>query len=189
MYRPSVTHFKWGGICLRVGLHRTLIDATSTFQFINAWAKIACGILISNPSFVDPKLVVNVGISTSPKFHQYDTIIHEQLPYSKILKKKKIQLNPKPIFSPFLIAQINKLKEKSKKDHEPTIKITKFEIQAAHIWRRMCKTHGLSNDQASKLYMAINRRSRFNPPLPTGYSCLIGWYPIRTIVFYNRKNS
>ena len=78
--------------------------------------------------------------------------------------KKKNQLSPKPIFSPFLIAQINKLKEKSKKDHEPTIKITKLEILVAYIWRRMFKTRGLSNDQASKLHMAINRRSRFNPP-------------------------
>lgn len=166
----QVTHFKCGGACLGVGLHHTLADASSTFHFINAWAEMTGGFSISNLPFID-RTILAVGVPTSPKFHhiEFDPAYSINAP----TQNPKLQSNPEPVSSSILnlsVDQINILKAKSNKDHGPTtIKFTRFEILAAHIWRCLCKARGLSNDQVSKLYIPINGRSKFNPPLPSRY--------------------
>ncbi|KAJ6737605.1 TRICHOTHECENE 3-O-ACETYLTRANSFERASE [Salix viminalis] len=44
-----------------------------------------------------------------------------------------------------------------------------FETLAAHIWQCTCKARGVSDDQATKLHIPTDGRSRLNPPLPVGY--------------------
>ncbi|KAH9694513.1 Shikimate O-hydroxycinnamoyltransferase [Citrus sinensis] len=67
------------------------------------------------------------------------------------------------------VDQTNTLKAKSKANHGSTINFTKFEVIVAHLWRCLCKVRGLPDDQASKLLIPINGRSRLNPELPSGY--------------------
>ncbi|KAH9654987.1 Shikimate O-hydroxycinnamoyltransferase [Citrus sinensis] len=73
---------------------------------------------------------------------------------------------PPPLIDPTLLLG---LRTKSKENHGSTINFTKFEVIVAHLWRCLCKVRGLPDDQASKLLIPINGRSRLNPPLPSGY--------------------
>ena len=50
-----------------------------------------------------------------------------------------------------------------------TTKYSTHNILAAHIWRCASKAQGLLDDQATKLYIPTNGRSRLRPPLSSGY--------------------
>lgn len=149
-------------------MHHTLTDAISIFFFINAWAEMTRGVPISFSPFIDwNREILEAGIPTSPKFHHIE---YDSPPTQNI----EFQSNPKPASSAILnlsVDQINTLKAKSREDQglRPPIKLTTFEILAAHVWRCLCKARGLSNDQVSRLLIPMNGRSRLNPPLQTGY--------------------
>ncbi|KAK9183701.1 hypothetical protein WN943_024046 [Citrus x changshan-huyou] len=137
----QVTHFKCGGICLGILTHHTLTDATSTFYFIKAWAEMT--------REYDPPPSINASTQNT-----------------------LFQSNLEPVSSVILnlsVDQTNTLKAKSKANHGSTINFTKFEVIVAHLWRCLCKVRGLPDDQASKLLIPINGRSRLNPELPSGY--------------------
>ncbi|KAH9714488.1 Shikimate O-hydroxycinnamoyltransferase [Citrus sinensis] len=112
------------------------------------------GFSISNLPFID-RTILAVGVPTSPKFHhiEFDPAYSINAP----TQNPKLQSNPEPVSSSILnlsVDQINILKAKSNKDHGPTtIKFTRFEILAAHIWRCLCKARGLSNDQVSDIQL------------------------------------
>ncbi|KAJ4709562.1 Hydroxycinnamoyl-CoA shikimate/quinate hydroxycinnamoyl transferase [Melia azedarach] len=165
----QVTHFKCGGVCLGVRLHHILADAISTFYFINSWAEIARRLPVSIPPLLD-RTILGVGVPTSSTFYhiEYDPPPSVNSPVQNI----QSQSNPGSICTAILklsLAQINILKEKSKRNHESTFKYSRFEILAAHIWRCVCKARGLSNDQATKLHSPTNGRFRLNPSLPSEY--------------------
>ncbi|KAH9694512.1 Shikimate O-hydroxycinnamoyltransferase [Citrus sinensis] len=150
----QVTHFKCGGICLGILTHHTLTDATSTFYFIKAWAEMTRGLRVP----------------TSPKFHHIE---YDPPPSINASTQNTLfQSNLEPVSSVILnlsVDQTNTLKAKSKANHGSTINFTKFEVIVAHLWRCLCKVRGLPDDQASKLLIPINGRSRLNPELPSGY--------------------
>lgn len=152
-------------------MHHTLTDATSCFYFIKAWAEITRGVPISvPPPVIDPRLLLDLGVPTSPKFHHIE---YDPPPSINASTQNTLfQTNLEPVPSAILnlsVDQIDTLKAKSKQDHGSTINFTKFEVIVAHLWRCLCKARGLSNDQASKLLIPINGRSRLNPRLPSGY--------------------
>lgn len=163
----QVTHFKCGGACFGIRFHHTLGDATSKYRFINSWAKMTRGLPITIPPVID-RTVLRVGVPTSPAFHH----IEYDLPPSINTPTQNIELQSNPgsfctIILNLSLHQINYLKEQSK--HGSTGKYSRLEILAAHIWRCMCKARGLSSDQASKLHIPLNGRSRLNPPIPPEY--------------------
>lgn len=167
----QVTHFKCGGICLGILLHHTLTDATSTFNFMKAWAEMTRGVPISiPPPLIDPTLLSALRIPTSPKFHHIEYDPPPSLNAST--QNTLVQSDPEPVSSVILklsVDQINTLKAKSKENHRSSVNFTKFEVIVAHLWRCLCKVRGLSDDEASKLLIPVNGRSRLNPPLPSGY--------------------
>jgi shikimate O-hydroxycinnamoyltransferase len=86
----------------------------------------------------------------------------------------EIQSNPEPTCAKILTItfdQLRTLKNKSRKDvaDGSTINYSTFETLAAHIWQCTCKARGITNDQATKLHIPTDGRSRLNPPLPAGY--------------------
>ncbi|KAJ4710278.1 Hydroxycinnamoyl-CoA shikimate/quinate hydroxycinnamoyl transferase [Melia azedarach] len=159
----QVTHFKCGGVGIGVGLYHTLADAVSKFNFMKSWAEVTRGLpIIISPCF-DPTLL-SVGVPSSPKF--------DHIEYQPFPSMKTPSQNPGPISPAILklsLDQINTLKEIATKDPGSTNKHTRFVIIAAHIWRCMCKARGLPGDQASRLHIPTNGRSRLNPPLPPGF--------------------
>ncbi|KAJ9162950.1 hypothetical protein P3X46_022680 [Hevea brasiliensis] len=160
----QVTKFECGGVCLGVGLHHTLADGISAIHFINSWADTARGLSISTPPFID-RTILRHRQPPLPTFHhiEYDsppTInISDQNPENQPRESKPnsfeiLKLRPD---------QLHILKDKAKN------KYSTYEVLTAHIWRCACKARGLSDDQATKLYMSIDGRSRFSPPLPPGF--------------------
>ncbi|KAG5563984.1 hypothetical protein RHGRI_000229 [Rhododendron griersonianum] len=63
---------------------------------------------------------------------------------------------------------INTLKANSKDDKNPE-RYSTYETLAAYVWRCSCIARGLGDDQATKLYISTDGRSRLHPPLPPGY--------------------
>ncbi|KAL9415542.1 hypothetical protein AB3S75_043768 [Citrus x aurantiifolia] len=122
------------------------------------------------PPLIDPTLLLGLRVPTSPKFHHIE---YDPPPSINASTQNTLcQSNLEPVSSVILnlsVDQINTLKAKSKENHGSTINFTKFEVIVAHLWRCLCKVLGLPDDQASKLLIPINGRSRLNTPLPSGY--------------------
>ncbi|KAJ0982354.1 hypothetical protein J5N97_010609 [Dioscorea zingiberensis] len=56
------------------------------------------------------------------------------------------------------------------KSKTPTdTRASSFSLLAAHVWRCTCIARELPGDQPTKLYIAVDGRSRLRPPLPEGY--------------------
>jgi shikimate O-hydroxycinnamoyltransferase len=52
---------------------------------------------------------------------------------------------------------------------EDGISFTGFEILAGHLWRSIAKARGIDPSKDLKFGLAVDGRSRFNPPVPNGY--------------------
>ncbi|XVF35580.1 hypothetical protein REPUB_Repub18cG0158200 [Reevesia pubescens] len=159
----QVTTFKCGGVCLGIGIHHTLADGTSVFAFINSWSDIARGLSLGAAPLID-RTLLRARVPPTPKFHHVE---YDSSP-SLNASISNSESNPKPLsVSTFRITkdQIHTLKAKSIKDGRNTT----HNILAAYIWRCASKARGLLDDQATKLYIPTNGRSRLCPPLPSGY--------------------
>lgn len=158
-------------MCLGVGLQHTLADGTSALHFINSWANVARGLPINPPPFID-RTLLNARMPPIPTFHHTEYGPPPSMKNTTPAQTLESQASPKPIATKFIITldQIKTIKTKCKKDGNNTIKhYSTYETLSAHIWRCMCKSRGLSNDQPTKLHMPIDGRSRLCPPLPPGY--------------------
>ncbi|KAK9213522.1 hypothetical protein WN943_002910 [Citrus x changshan-huyou] len=165
----QVTHFKCGGVSLGLMMHHLPMDGTTAYHFMNSWAEMTRGIPISVPPIFD-RTILDVGVPTSPSFHHIE---HDPPPFMNSPTQ-----NPQAISTAILKLspdQMNILKEKSKGDHGSTVKYTRFEIVAAHIWRCACKARGLSVDQATKLDIPTSGRFKLNPKIPFGYCGNVGF--------------
>ncbi|XP_011036967.1 PREDICTED: shikimate O-hydroxycinnamoyltransferase-like [Populus euphratica] len=169
----QATFFKCGGVCLGVGLHHILGDGTSAIHFINSWSVIARGLSLTTPPFID-RTLLDARVPPIPAMHhvEYDPPPPLNTHHSGD-PTLEIQSNPKPTCAKILTItsdQLRTLKNKSRKDVvDGTINYSTFEILAAHIWQCTCKARGITNDQATKLHIPTDGRSRLNPPLPAGY--------------------
>ncbi|XVE96804.1 hypothetical protein REPUB_Repub02eG0254700 [Reevesia pubescens] len=81
-----------------------------------------------------------------------------------------IKSDPQTTVSIFNITrdQLNKLKGKANKNGNAGNYST-YNSLAAHLWRCANKARCLPDDQATKLYIPIDGRSRLRPPLPPNY--------------------
>lgn len=161
----QVTHFKCGGACIGVRLSHTLVDGLSAYHFINSWAELTRGVPRTIQPFLD-RTILGVGVPNSPKFHHIE---YDPPPASLNTAVSQNSGSICTVILKLSLDQINTLKEKSKNDHEPTIRYSRMAILAAHIWRCVCRARGLVDDQISKLHFPTDGRSRLNPPLPFGY--------------------
>ncbi|XVF65808.1 hypothetical protein PTKIN_Ptkin09bG0280400 [Pterospermum kingtungense] len=172
----QVTTFKCGGVCLGVGLHHTLGDGATTLHFLNSWAATTRGISPRIAPFMD-RTLLRARVPPTPKFHHVE---YEPSPSMKTTTSHSIStsdssqtdnLSPSNVFAFKLTTdQLNILKAKPNiANADDTTKYSTYSVLTAHIWRCISKARGLSNDQATKLYIPIDGRSRLNPPLPRGY--------------------
>ncbi|RWR91257.1 shikimate O-hydroxycinnamoyltransferase-like protein [Cinnamomum micranthum f. kanehirae] len=163
----QVTYFKCGGVSLGVGMLHTMADGASALHFINYWSDIARGHhLITIPPFID-RTLVRARDPPSPKYPHIEY---------QILSPMKAQVHSQETQSCASIAifkitrdHLNTLKSKSKVGPNNDRTYTSFEMLAGHLWRCACKARGLPDDQPTKMYIAIDSRTRLRPPLPSGY--------------------
>ncbi|KAJ6355292.1 hypothetical protein OIU77_005806 [Salix suchowensis] len=148
----QVTRFKCGAVSLGVGLHHILADGTSALHFINSWSDVARGLPVSTPPFID-RTLLRARDPPNPTFH------HNEYDPPPSMNPPPPQITPE---------QLDALKAKVRTE-DGTVRYSTYETITAHIWRSMCKARGLSDDQASKLYISTDGRFRLNPQLPPGY--------------------
>ncbi|XP_022722334.1 shikimate O-hydroxycinnamoyltransferase-like [Durio zibethinus] len=169
----QVTTFKCGGISLGVGLQHTLADGTAALHFINSWADTARGLSPTIAPFMD-RTLLRARVSPTPTFHhvEYDPPPKIMTTGHSILTSESQSNDLKPsIVSLFKLTvdQLNILKAKPNIGNSDSIKYSTYSILTSHLWRCISKARGLSNDQATKLYIPTDGRFRLNPPLPRGY--------------------
>ncbi|XWS72645.1 hypothetical protein CRYUN_Cryun02cG0058000 [Craigia yunnanensis] len=164
----QVTTFKCGGICLRVGIHDAVLDGTSTFYF-NSWCETVRGPPLKVLPLMN-RTLLRARVPPTPKFHHIEYDLSPSLnastptPESQSYYKTLSSVSIHKITS----NQLNTLKAKAGKKAD-NANYSTFSILAAHIWRCVSKARGLADDQATKLYIPTNGRSRLHPPFPPGY--------------------
>ncbi|XVF58318.1 hypothetical protein PTKIN_Ptkin07bG0056400 [Pterospermum kingtungense] len=168
----QVTAFKCGGVCVGVGLHHTLADGTSALHFINSWADTTRGFSPRVAPFMD-RTLLRARVPPTPTFHrvEYDPSPPMNITTSHSDQSQSDNLRPSSVSIFKLTAdQLNILKAKSNIENaDDTMKYSTYNVITAHLWRCISKARGLSNDQATKLYISIDGQSRLKPPLPPGY--------------------
>ncbi|GKB30346.1 shikimate O-hydroxycinnamoyltransferase [Tanacetum coccineum] len=161
----QVTYFKCGGVSLGVGMQHYVADGLSAMHFIKTWSEMARGVdLTVPPPFID-RTILRARDPPQPAFE------HVEYKPPPPMKSSSLQAQSNDtVASNFKITrdQLDMLKVKSKEDGN-TINYSSFELLSGHIWKCMCKARGLPDDQETKLYIATDGRTRFQPNLPTGY--------------------
>ncbi|XP_042058587.1 shikimate O-hydroxycinnamoyltransferase-like [Salvia splendens] len=167
----QVTFFKSGGVSLGVGIHHRVADGYSGLHFINTWSDMARGLDMTLPPFIDRTLL---RMRNSPR-PQFEHIEYHPPPAMKITtthrgKDELVVSIFELVVSIFKLARqlLNALKTKSKEEGD-LVNYSSYELLSAYIWRCACKARALPHDQLTKLYTAVEGRSRLQPPLPPGY--------------------
>ncbi|XP_010479240.1 PREDICTED: shikimate O-hydroxycinnamoyltransferase-like [Camelina sativa] len=160
----QVTFFKCGGASLGVGMQHHVADGFSGLHFINTWSDMARGLDLTIPPFID-RTVLRARNPPQPAFHHVE---YQPSPTMRI--PSSTQGLDDTTVSIFKISRdmLVALKTKSKQDGN-TVSYSSYEVLAGHVWRSVCKARGLPDDQETKLYVAIDGRSRLRPQLPPGY--------------------
>lgn len=155
----QVTFFKCGGVCLGAAVHHNAADGPAVNHFVNTWGEISRGIELAVPPYLDRTLLR----SRSPP-----VILFDHVEYSRMLQAKPSTGIKSPFDSAILKLskpQIDSLKNIGGRKKP----FSTFEAVVALVWRCTCKARQLSSDQETRLYMAVDARTRVRPPLPQGY--------------------
>ncbi|KAJ4844057.1 hypothetical protein Tsubulata_029248, partial [Turnera subulata] len=160
----QVTKFSCGGVCLGSAISHALVDGEGALNFINSWASLARGLSSCSPPYVD-RTILRARDPPRPTFHhiEYDQppTLNIPAPEPKPTSMTNLKITPE---------QLNTLRSKvNNANGTETYHYSTYQILTAHIWRCVTKARGLPGDQATKLSIATNGRSRLNPPLPPGY--------------------
>ncbi|KAL1563846.1 shikimate O-hydroxycinnamoyltransferase [Salvia divinorum] len=159
----QVTFFKCGGVSLGVGIQHRVADGFSGLHFINTWSDMARGLDMTLPPFIDRTLLMR----RNPPRPQFNHIEYQAPPTMKMTTSNGMNETVVSIFK--LTRQLlNALKAKTKEEGD-IVTYSSYELLSAHIWRCACKARALPQDQLTKLYTAVEGRSRLQPPLPHGY--------------------
>ncbi|KAJ4701725.1 HXXXD-type acyl-transferase family protein [Melia azedarach] len=149
------------GIFIGCSMNHSLGDGSSFWNFFNAWSEIfqAQGETIS--------------MSLPPIIKRWfpddrDSII--SLPFThhdEFIKRYEAPQLLERIFQ-FTAKSIAELKAKANAEAK-TNKISSFQSLSAFVWRAITQVRNLPLDQTTSCRMAINNRSRLEPPLPQEY--------------------
>lgn len=151
---------------LATAIHHIVADGYSGVHFINSWSEVARGINISQTPYID-RTLLQVKNTETPKFSHVE---YEPPPLLK--DKSGIIINTRNDSSIYNFkirkGELDSLKAKATHDGNK-VKYSSYEVLSAHIWRCVSKARNLHEDQQSKMYVALDARSRLRPPLPLGY--------------------
>jgi len=162
----QVTFFKCGGMSLGVGMQQAPCGLwLCRFTLIYTWSDVARGLDITLPTFID-KTLLRARNPLNPKFHHIE---YQQLPP---LKATNGMMNGEK--NHFLVAIFKLTKDRldivkgKAKENGNKVPYNSYEMLSGHVWRCACKARNLSEDQATKLYIATDGSSRLRP-FPPGY--------------------
>ncbi|XP_076931955.1 omega-hydroxypalmitate O-feruloyl transferase-like [Bidens hawaiensis] len=160
----QVTKFKCGGFVLGLGMNHNLFDGIAAMEFMNSWSRIARDLPLKVPPFLD-RTILKARNPPVVEF-QHDEFA-EIKDVSNTVELYKEELAYRSFcFSP---EDLENLKTKATADGVmPTC--TSFEALSAFVWQARAESVKMKPDQKTKLLFAVDGRSRFEPPLPEGYS-------------------
>ncbi|XP_077210864.1 uncharacterized protein LOC143846321 [Tasmannia lanceolata] len=150
------------GIFVGCSFNHTVGDGTSYWHFFNAWSELSRkgkdSELISRPPIFQRWYLPDLDktLIRLPSSHPEEFIER----YSPPLLRERI--------FHFSIESMTFLKKKANEEYK-TNKISSFQALCAHIWRAITRTRHLPVDQKTSCRLAINNRTRLDPPLSTDY--------------------
>ncbi|XVF42792.1 hypothetical protein PTKIN_Ptkin01aG0393400 [Pterospermum kingtungense] len=154
----QVTRLRCGGFIFAHRLNHTMSDAAGLSQFLSAIAEMARGWLTpSIPPVWERHLL---GARDPPrvtcKHREYDKVEGTIVPYEDMVHRSFL-------FGPAEVSALRKFVPQHLQ------KCSTFELLIACLWR--CRTIAIqaNPEEEVRIIFTVNARSKFNPPLPSGY--------------------
>ncbi|KAL7260686.1 hypothetical protein ACSBR1_006366 [Camellia fascicularis] len=145
------------GIFIGCSINHVVVDGTSYWHFFNAWSDI---FMTNNSSISRPPPVLNrYSHVLNLPFTHHDQFVgrYEAPPF----RERIFHLSAE---------SVAKLKGKANGEcQSQTNRISSLQSVSALIWRCITRTRRLPYDQETSCRMAVNNRTRIEPPLPEGY--------------------
>ncbi|MED6208307.1 hypothetical protein PIB30_043758 [Stylosanthes scabra] len=149
-------------------MNHSLADGTSYWKFFNSWSDIFQSQLKEGKDFDVANIISHKPIHKRWFPQGCDPIIN--LPFKHpdefICRFEAPKLRER-IFH-FSAESIAKLKAKANKESN-TNKISSFQSLSALVWRCLTRARSLPHDRKTSCKLAMNNRSRMEPPLPEEY--------------------
>lgn len=149
------------GIFIGCSVNHSIVDGSSFWHFFNMWSEIFQGkgddVSISRPPVLNRWFPDGHGPALSLPFTHHDQFLS---PFEAPLLKERM--------FHFSSESIARLKAKANAESN-TNKISSFQSLSALVWRCITRARNLPHDQVTCCRMAINNRSRLNPPLSPDY--------------------
>ncbi|CAI9763614.1 unnamed protein product [Fraxinus pennsylvanica] len=150
------------GVFIGCSINHVVTDGTSFWHFFNAWSEV-----------FKAKVENNLTISRPPIHKHWFPEGHGpilNLPFThqdQFTSRHDAPLMRERVFH-FSSESLAKLKGKANSESNST-KISTLQALSAHIWRCVTRARGFLPDEKTNCRLAINNRTRLNPPLPNDY--------------------
>nr|XP_008341279.2 omega-hydroxypalmitate O-feruloyl transferase [Malus domestica] len=160
----QVTKFKCGGFSLGLCMNHCMFDGIGAMEFVNSWGKIARGLPLTAPPFLDRSILK---ARNPPRIeyphHEFSEITGTSSTNNDLCEEKMLYRS----FS-FDSEKLEKLKMKAREEGALE-NCTTFEALSAFVWKARTRALNLLPEQQIKLLFAVDGRPKFRPPLPKGY--------------------
>ncbi|KAF5476520.1 hypothetical protein F2P56_003267 [Juglans regia] len=160
----QVTKFKCGGFVLGICLNHCIFDGIGAGEFMNSWTETARGLSLKVPPFLDRSMLK---ARNPPKI---ESQVHDNIAEIEDISESDKLYQEEMLYGSFCF-DLEKLQQLKKNAMEDGVlkRCTTFEVLSAIVWRARVQALGMQPDQLTKLLVAVDGRSRFEPPLPRGY--------------------
>ena len=151
------------GIFVGCSINHIMVDGTSFWHFFNSWSEV----------FMAQLQGKNISISRPPVLKRwvpdgYDPIIN--LPFThhdEFISRFEAPVLKERIFH-FSSESLAELKARANAECNSN-KISSFQALSALLWRSITRVRSLPDEQETSCRLAINNRTRLDPPLPENY--------------------
>ncbi|KAK6243675.1 hypothetical protein QUC31_010084 [Theobroma cacao] len=154
----QITRMKCGGFIFAVRLNHVMSDGAGLKQLMSAVGEMARGMVTSSIPPVWERHLLDAGDPPRVMFthHEYDEVEGIITPPDNMVERAFF-------FGPNEISSLRRLLPRHLRQ------CSKFELLTACLWR--CRTVAINPDPDDEVRMlcVANTRSKFNPPLPSGY--------------------
>lgn len=159
----QVTKFSCGGFAMGICVNHLVFDGQTGMDFINSWGKIARGLSLMVPPFLD-RSILNARNPPEIEFDHQEFLEIEDIPRTYDLYNEDI------IYKSFGFdtLKLEKLKAAATEDGA-VVRCSTFEALSGFIWKSRTQALKIPHDQKIKLLLVVDGRSKFDPPLPENY--------------------
>ncbi|CAN6709087.1 unnamed protein product [Malus baccata var. baccata] len=159
----QVTKFKCGGFSLGLCMNHCMFDGIGAMEFVNSWGKIARGLPLTAPPFLDRSILK----ARNPPRIEYP---HHEFSEITGTSSNNDLCEEKMLYRSFSFdsEKLEKLKMKAREEGALE-NCTTFEALSAFVWKARTRALNPLPEQQIKLLFAVDGRPKFRPPLPKGY--------------------